>query len=311
MVADEQGTPIARGEAGGGNPTTHPLEAAESFRTALARALRNVDASLVRSAVLGVAGGSALRMPEVRALFGTQWCSVGLPGAPLYLTDIEVAFAAGTCEPDGTVLVAGTGSAAGTVRNRRVVRTAGGHGWRLGDDGSGFWLGREAVRTTLHALDSCAPLGPLARSVLSSLGVDPAVTGSPDGRRTCVVQEVNRRPPVALSTLAPLVSAASQAGDPVATDIVGRAASALAETVGRLREPVDDGPLVLAGSLTGEGSPVGTALRSLLSKRFSGDVVLAGDGVGGAAWLALERLDPGLATERAHVGLTRPRSAVG
>jgi hypothetical protein len=39
--------------------------------------------------------------------------------APRRAPDLEVAFAAGTPEPDGSVLVAGTGAAAGAVTDHR------------------------------------------------------------------------------------------------------------------------------------------------------------------------------------------------
>ena len=67
------------------------------------------------------------------------------------------------------MLIAGTGSAAGLVRDHRLVRTADGHGWLLGDDGSGFWLGREAVRSVLRKLDLGEPIGLLGQAVVRAV----------------------------------------------------------------------------------------------------------------------------------------------
>ena len=165
---------------------------------------------------------------------------------PGFVPDLEVAFASGTPESDGAVLVAGTGAAAGSLTGRRLTRTADGHGWLLGDDGSGFWLGREAVRATLRTLDAGTRPGHLVDSVLRELG---AAAPEAARQRDRVIQVVNSRPGVALSALAPLVTAAYRAGDPQAQSIVERAAAALAATLGLIRDPAESTPIVLAGSL--------------------------------------------------------------
>jgi glucosamine kinase len=300
LVVDADGHEQGRGVTGGGNPTTDPPGAAAALGDALRTALAGVDAGRVKSSVLGVAGGSALRTPAVATHFGQVWAAAGLTCDPGYVPDLEVAFASGTPEADGSVLVAGTGAAAGSLIDRRLTRTADGHGWLLGDDGSGFWLGREAVRATLRTLDAGTPPGPLVDSVLREL--DAARPGR-DGQRDRVIQVVNSRPGVQLSALAPLVTAAYRAGDPQAQSIVERAATALAATLGLIRDPAESTPIVLAGSLAGDASPVGAELRTLLAERFAGAVLPARTGVGGAAWLALAALDAALATRETHARL--------
>ena len=299
LVVDADGREHGRGVTGGGNPTTDPPGAAAALGDALRTALAGVDAARVKSSVLGVAGGSALRTPAVAIHFNQVWAAAGLTCDPGYVPDLEVAFASGTPEPDGAVLVAGTGAAAGSLVDRRLTRTADGHGWLVGDDGSGFWLGREAVRATLRTLDAGTPPGPLVESVLHEL--DAARPGA--GRRDRVIQVVNSRPGVQLSALAPLVTAAHRAGDPQARSIVERAAAALVATLGLIRDPAESTPIVLAGSLAGDASPVGAELRTLLAARFAGAVLPARTGVGGAAWLALAALDPTLATRETHARL--------
>src|SRR5215211_6661149 len=223
LVVGTDGRECGRGTAGAGNPVSHPAGAAEALGDALRAALVGVDPGRVGASVLGVAGISALRTPPMAERFGQVWTDAGLTCDPGYAADLEVAFAAGTPEPDGSVLVAGTGATAGAVIDHRLTRTADGHGWLLGDDGSGFWLGREA-----------------------------------DRRRDRVIQAVNARPGVELSVLAPLVSAAYRAGDPQARSIVEGAAAALLATLGRIRDPAETTPIVLVGSLTGDTSPVGS-----------------------------------------------------
>lgn len=308
LVAGCDGTPLGRGGAGGGNPVSHPKTAAAALSQALHEALAGIAPARVRAAVVGVAGGSALQQPEVRDAFGRVWTDMGLTCAPTYASDLEVAFASGTAEADGTVLIAGTGAVAGAVQEHRLVRTVDGHGWLLGDDGSGFWLGREAARATLRTLDAADAPGPLAASVLRELGAleAPATsTQRPDlnQQRVRVIHMLNTRPPVRLAELAPLVTSAFAARDPVAEVIVAEAARLLAQTIGRLRQPDQRTPIVLAGSLAREDSPVGTRLRGLIAERFSGSLLSAHNGVGGAAWLALTMADPEAATAEARTRL--------
>jgi N-acetylglucosamine kinase-like BadF-type ATPase len=124
-----------------------------------------------------------------------------------------------------------------------------------------------------------------------------------DRRRDRVIRAVNSRPGIELSALAPLVSAAYRGGDPQARSIVERAAAALLTTLGRIRGSAETTPIVLAGGLTTDASPVGSTLRRLLPARFAGPVLPAHSGVGGAAWLALAALDPSFATHDAHARL--------
>jgi glucosamine kinase len=311
LVVGTDGRECGRSVTGGGNPISHPAGAAAALAGALAAALAGVDPGRVQASVIGVAGGSALRTPPVAARFGKVWADAGLTCDPGWAPDLEVAFAAGTPEPDGSVLVAGTGATAGAVTGRRLTRTADGHGWLLGDDGSGFWLGREAVRAALRTLDAGEPPGPLVGAVLRELaGVgsadELALAGDRRGADRCrarVIQAVNSRPGVQLSALAPLVSAAYREGDPEARSIVERAAAALLTTLGRIRGQDETTPIVLAGGLTSDTTPVGTTLRALLPARFAGPVRPARTGAGGAAWLALAALDPALASRDAHTRL--------
>ncbi|WP_406048075.1 N-acetylglucosamine kinase [Kribbella sp. NBC_00889] len=308
VIADHEGNVVGRGAAAGGNPTSHPASAAANFGQALHAALTGLDPTAVKAAVVGAAGGSALGRPDVKAQFDAAWSGVGLVVEPDFIGDLEVAFASGTAEPDGTVLIVGTGSNAGLVRDHQLVRTAGGHGWLLGDEGSGFWLGREAVRSVLLALDLGEPIGLLGEAVVQAILPDReeqtiALREGYDVLRDDLIRTVNSRPPVLLAELARTVVTAYEQNDETARALVERAAELLIETVSRLTTTSDIGPMVLAGSVAGESSPVGTLIRENIHRQFSGEVLTARDGVGGATWLALGALDPALATRENHTRL--------
>src|SRR5215217_1934342 len=63
--------------------------------------------------------------------------------------------------PLNVLLHAGAVGRDAAGRNAR----AGGHGYLLGDEGSGYWIGREAVRAALRAADGTGPPTVLAALV--------------------------------------------------------------------------------------------------------------------------------------------------
>lgn len=284
LVADLSGRTLGTGAAGGGNPNSHPPEQAVAEIAAAARAaMTGIEPSSVRAGVLGMAGVSKLADPSVTELFEQTWSALGLTCPMRTVGDCEVAFASGTDAASGTVLIAGTGSIAARIDRHRQVATSGGYGWLLGDEGSAFWLGREAARETLHALEQGTPGDELAGSVVETLL---GAATDPETARKRLIATVNAAPPIRLAELAPLVTSAANAGDKAAIDIVRRAATLLVDTAQATRPPGDTAPIVLAGSLVAEDNPLGAALHTEITARGYGQPLFAGPGAAGAAWLA-------------------------
>ncbi|MDG4814243.1 BadF/BadG/BcrA/BcrD ATPase family protein [Micromonospora sp. WMMD956] len=291
------GERLGTGRAGGGNPTSHGAErAAAELLTALRAALSGVDPARVRAGTIGLAGaGRLLADPAGRAAFDGAWRDAGLRCPYAVHGDALVAYASGTPSAHGTVLIAGTGAIAAQVRDLRLDRVADGHGWLLGDAGSGFWLGREAVRRLLADLDAGRAPGPLGRRVLAELLGDERVADRPRDTVDAVVQAVTRRPPVELSRLAPLVVAAAVAAEPVAAGLIGAAAGHLADSAARIRPAGAVDPVVLGGGLLTGDTPLAAAVGAELARRWpDAPLTTAGDGAAGAAWLAARDL-PGVA----------------
>jgi glucosamine kinase len=289
LIVDAAGRRRGAGRSAGGNPTAHPPEAwSRALSEALDQALAESGPVDVRSAVVGVAGDRALADGDAAArlenvIRGRIGC-----GCPIRVTgDVVVAFAAGTPAADGTVLVAGTGAAAAAIRDRAPVIEIDGYGWLLGDAGSGFWIGREAVRAALADLDGRGPatgLRPLVARALLGPGL-----AERSARRMCleIVNAAHARPPVDLSRLAPLVSRCAGAGDQVALRIARAAADHLAAAVGAVRPPGASTPLVVTGGVAAGDHPVAGLVRQRLQARWPGCVRAAPDGVTGATWLAV------------------------
>lgn len=305
-LATADGHRIGDGRAGGGNPVAHgPDTAAAEVLRALRQALAGVDPTTVRAATIGLAGaGTVAGSAQAREAFGEAWRAAGLRCSYELVADPVVAFAAGTAEPSGTVLIAGTGAVAAEVRDRCVTRLADGHGWLLGDAGSGFWLGREAVRATLTELDAGRPVSELARLVMLELIGTDRVAPRPRETVSALIAAVHAQPPVHLARLAPLVMTAYSLGDQDALRLVQGGADHLFDTVTAVRVVADHTPLVLAGSLLTSDTPIAAAVRVRLSTTWSdATLAMAAEGAAAAAWLAglrLEPVDPVEAARRHH-----------
>ncbi|MFF7468759.1 BadF/BadG/BcrA/BcrD ATPase family protein [Streptomyces sp. NPDC008092] len=301
VLADARdGRVVGQGGSGPGNALTVP---GPELSAHLAEAVASAVPEAIRGRVLAVAGGfaGAARAPEedrgrvrARAGLAAALARLGITTAAVEVhSDVEAAFAGAPGHPaGGLALVAGTGAVAARIEGRVLVATSGGDGWLLGDDGGGFWIGREAARAALRAADGRGGPTVLTGTVGRALGIaadalPPAGGGfwAPARRaayRALLLPAVLDRPPVRLADLAPLVPAAAAAGDVVARAILREAVGHLARTVAALL-PRPGETLVVTGGLSAPDGP----LLTPLGERLAGlTVVPVADGLAGAVALA-------------------------
>ncbi|WP_327720004.1 ATPase [Streptomyces sp. NBC_00490] len=156
---------LGEGSGGPGNALTVPEP---QLTDHLAEAIAAAVPEPARGRVVAVAGGFAGATGtsaddpgyvHARSALTGALRRLGIPPGPVALcSDIEAAFASAPGTPaDGLALVAGTGAVAMRIAGRRATTTVDGDGWLLGDDGSGFWIGRSAVRAALRMADGRGP----------------------------------------------------------------------------------------------------------------------------------------------------------
>ena len=195
--------------------------------------------------IIEAAGGTAagvgmpgIRLPGQARDLGDQLtrqtgCLVRVTG------DADGARAGAFLGAPGVVVIAGTGSMASGWNGQNSAR-AGGHGFLLGDEGSAYWIGREAVRAALRFQDQMGGSEPIYRAVIQAAGRDlDALIGD-----ICTHPAERGR----LTALAPVVTAlaAGDAGDAEASRIALEAAGHLADLAGTIRRRL--GPLPVAGA---------------------------------------------------------------
>jgi N-acetylglucosamine kinase-like BadF-type ATPase len=277
VLVDANGEVLGAGKAAGANPVVHGIEhAGRQLAAALRQALGDHSASAVTATVIGLAGGPTAGRPLVDEIKRVA-AEIGLRTAPRMLSDAEVAFAAGSPVPDGVLVLSGTGAHAAEMRDWQIKRHVDGNGWLVGDEGSGFWIGRQAVRAVLRMLDGRGRPTKLVDLISYALATEPDTSA--------IEAAVYREPPLRLATLAPLVTGL-YADDSVAAEIVTEAAELLMAAVDAL-DPVGSGyrDVVLGGGLLLADGPLRALVAGGLADRFGLTARFAEDGAVGAAKL--------------------------
>jgi glucosamine kinase len=190
---------------------------------------------------------------------------------------LEAAFGAGP----GVIVIAGTGSIA--------YGRAGGWGFAISDEGSGYWIGRRAISAILRARDQgiegrAEDQG--RETTLTALVLRAWKLSSIDE----LVTPANATPPPEFARLFPIVLRAADEGDPLAREILDDAGSKLAElasTVVRRLAPraspetaagklsvdqtaVDKLPVAMTGSVFRQSANVREVFHRELQKIFPG-----------------------------------------
>ena len=178
--------------------------------------------------------------------------------------DAAIALRAAIPDGDGAVLIAGTGSVAYAEHGTRAQRV-GGLGYLVGDEGSAFWIGMQAVKLYGRVLDGRAQRDETTDLVARSLDAS-------DRERYLAKLYDCPMKPATIASLAPSIIAFAGKGNRASTKIVQQAAMELGELVKaalRAVELLDASPrIALAGGLFRENS----LLTFLLETRINGDV---------------------------------------
>ena len=188
---------------------------------------------------LGMAGVDRPRdAATIREILGR----IGERARLLIVNDALIALEAGLPGEPGIVVIAGTGSIAyGRNADEQAAR-AGGWGYVLGDEGSGYWLGRQALRAVVRADDRRGAPTLLTALLLAHFSIT---------RPTDLVREIYEggTRPSAIAALARHVQTAVEQGDSIAHQILDVGAAELAAAAGSVarRLSMSAPTVVLAG----------------------------------------------------------------
>ena len=213
----------------------------------------------LQAQVLVVGAAGAGRTLE-RAALRDALRSEALADLVQVTTDIEIALEAAFGEAPGIVVSAGTGSVAVARDRQGKIDRIGGYGWQMGDEGSGYAIGRAALGAVGRAADGRSPGTALHDRVLDR-------TGSRDLDQ--LIRWAAAAGPAEVAALAPHVLEVAAAGDRVAQGIADYAARELSQLAITLAERTSaDPPIAVAvtGGLLGGETPLRRAVLDKLGE---------------------------------------------
>jgi N-acetylglucosamine kinase-like BadF-type ATPase len=268
--ADVGGSKTAVGVSEGGAVLARAEGPGAAVRPGRAMASASIIAEVVRRAlaqigrlngdVLVVGAAGAGRDPEREELRKALRME-SVADRVVVTTDIEIALAGAFESGPGMVVGAGTGSiAVGRDRHDRRYRI-GGYGWQMGDEGSGYAIGRAALGAVSRAQDGRSPRTALTDRVL-------AAARSADF--DALVRWAAGASPAEIAALAPHVLAVAAEGDPLAQGIADYAARELSQLAICLLPMMDVEPPVgvaLTGGLLGVDQPLRRSVLALLREQ--------------------------------------------
>jgi len=217
LLADEHGAIVAEARGPGAN-----LHAAGEL--AVEKVLHEVmeeaigDRPIVPAVIcLGIAGVDRQDEAQtVRAIMRR----IGFKSRVLVVNDALIALVSGARDEPGIVIIAGTGSIVYGRNAAGEAARAGGWGHMIGDEGSGYWIGREALAAVMRAADGRGPDTALASEVLAYFNVA-------DVSRLPRIVYDREMPRMNVAALGPIVQTVAADGDAVAVRILERAADEL------------------------------------------------------------------------------------
>jgi N-acetylglucosamine kinase-like BadF-type ATPase len=215
-VAGEQ--VLGYGESGSIKRLRVGAEAAEAnLRELLNDVYGQAGVSAVAAASCGVAScslpGTVEWITAVLQEFGAQQCEV--------VGDEVIALDAAFQGGPGILQIAGTGSNTIGRAPDGSRESAGGYSSRLGDEGSGYWIGLHSVRRALNAYDREVPT-----RILEKVG---EIWGTPSLEDLVSLGDGTPGPDFA--ALAPAINELAEEGDPVALGVLKQAAADLVDFV--------------------------------------------------------------------------------
>ena len=272
--ADVGGSKTAVGVSDGEQVLARADGAGAAIRPGRALASAAVIAEVVRRALAGagrlsgdvlyVGAAGAGREPERdelrKALRGEN-----LAPTVVVSTDIEIALAAVFDEGPGIVVSAGTGSVAVGRDRAGKQHRIGGYGWQMGDEGSGYAIGRAALGAVSRAADGRSPRTALSERVLAASRSDSF---------DALIRWAAGASPAEVAALAPHVLDVAAHGDPLAQGICDYAARELTQLAVCLL-PVMDLQLPVGVALTGGLLSADGPLRRSVLARLREDTNLA------------------------------------
>ena len=254
VLVDTAGAVLDRGAAAGATGHLFNPNERERLRGTLSVIAGTVRMHAPVSACLGITGLGGAVHAEARDLVSSVF--VIEPGNIHLSDDMELAFRAVFAPGAGHLVSAGTGSIGlHLTANGEIIRV-GGRGLLIDDAGSGTWIALHALDQLYRRIDETG--GPADAAILAGQLYAEMGGESWEQTRSFVYGSDRGR----IGTLAQAVARAAMQGDPVAGDILARAANELARLARALVARTAPLPIAFVGGITTLHKSMKPAIRA-------------------------------------------------
>lgn len=261
VLCDSDGNVLKRCIGPATNPTSITLHTAKSRLQEMLKGILE-DHGALQTPISGLyAGISGCGIPENQQFFESAIRAMLPNGQHIFVgSDAINAINSAIGTKDGLVAISGTGSCV-YARFAGQMHRAGGWGYLLGDEGSGYDLGRSALVAALRAHDGRGSQTLLTELCVRQLG-KPVYDAIPelyrDGKRN-------------IASFAPCLMQAAESGDTVALQLLCQSAKSLCETIVAAGRWLPEGIVklvVMSGSVWSPGGYYETKIAQRLGRGY-------------------------------------------
>ncbi|MFD1735433.1 N-acetylglucosamine kinase [Bacillus salitolerans] len=290
VICDLQGRVLAKAKVGPTNPNSLGYELVEKELKKLLEELYIQDPNTFNRVTSSFAGMSGVdqeidkeKMVNIYRRLLPPLCDIQVDN------DAITALYSGTIGNPGVVNISGTGSITFGINDENDRARVGGWGFMLDDQGSGFSIGKRAIKAVFEEFDGYGSNTSLTPGILQSLNLQ-----SPPEMLPIIYDFTKSRETIA--SLSKLVIKIADDGDPVAAEILHQAAKEMGLNIRRLilklfkdQERENPIPVVLAGGVYQKANWFIPAIKEKLVFNHLKTMVLLPDlpPVGGSAIAAI------------------------
>lgn len=228
VIGDKEGRTLEEASAGASNYQAKGLgRAVDEVKSVILDLLERAEAEpgSVGKIVAGIAG---LGRKSDQELFQKQLATElpqALQGKLVTTTDLHIALVGGLGKSEGVIVNSGTGAIVMGKDHAGNIKRADGWGYLLGDEGSGVWIGLEAIKRSLKFHDGRGPKTSLKDGLKEYFDLDHFEEIVPE-----IYSQMEDSVSASVAELSKLVFEEAEYGDQVARSIIAEGGRRLGET---------------------------------------------------------------------------------
>ncbi len=268
ILATETGEQIAKVQSG---PSNYHVVGKEKTSNVLKEIVSELLTQIKNTPLhainfcLGMAG---LGREEDRIVIGQVCDEIGVNKTRILTHDAHIALVGGTGKQEGVIVISGTGSIVYGIDMHGVEKRAGGWGYLLGDEGSGYDIAMKGLQAVARAADKRDQPTQLTEMILNRLRLD---------KPSDLIRWIHASERDAIAQLSLEVFKATEMGDLRAIKIIDTAFNELAcavETVVKQLELTHPFGIVLSGGNLIHQTLLSNKLSRWIEKEIIGSSVL-------------------------------------